>query len=176
MSYPLPDRDAPRDEQHSSIDEVIDRTRDGDTLDNAVYVLNCQAPSNKSQLQSLKNQADISGQVYDDEALVADHLYYVGWSNRPVYRILAHLRASQESARFTKIYPPVAIEEIRWFDSKKEAKRKEPEVADEYRNMTVDLQSLDQRDDVDREDGIIEWYEIVQEIKEFDERTYAYSL
>jgi len=176
MSYSLPDRDAPRDEQRSSIDEVVGRTRDGDTLDNAVYVLKCQTPSDKRQLQALKSQANISGQVYDDEALVADQLYYVGWSNRPVHRILAHLQADQESARFTKIYPPVAIEEIRWFDSKKEAKRKEPEVANEYRNMTVDLQSLDQRDDVDREDGIIKWYEIAREIKEFDERTYAYSL
>lgn len=134
MSNTLPPRDAEIAEQRDEISRIVSSTRDEPEWENAVYVLKCHTPDNEAELQRFKEKVDAFTEYssYDIKALVADEIYYVGWTNRPIERILDHLRAEDEGAQFTKVYQPLAVKEIRWFQSSEAAKQAEGSVAGEY--------------------------------------------
>lgn len=173
MSYTLPSRNIEIAEQRDEISRIVSSTRDNPDCENAVYVLKCRTPENESEVQEFKKNVDAytGYNSYDIKALIAEDIYYVGWTNRPTGRILDHLRAEDEGAQFTKVYQPIAIEEIRWFQSPKAAKQAEHSVAGEYTaDMTIDLSSLES----DGEE--LKWSDIISEIKQFERRSFAYSL
>ena len=172
LSYELPSRDDRPERQKDRVVEIV-KNRDGfEEGRDAVYVLKCVSPTNRSDIQP---PHDGYGNTYLDKALLADHLYYVGWSNQVAHRILQHVRGTSQGANFTKQYPPKTIQEIRWYDSEKEVKAEEGTVAEEYTQRVVDLSRLDEMENVDKTDNIVEWYEIVNSINEF-EISIAYSL
>ena len=178
MSNPLPPRDADIADQRDEISRIISSTRDDPGCDNVVYVLECRTPDNEAELQKFKQNVDAftDYSIYDIKALIADEVYYVGWTNRPIGRILDHLRAEDEGAQFTKVYQPIAIEEVRWFQSSKAAKQAESSVAKEYNHyistdMTIDLAYLE----TDGQE--LKWTDIMAEIDQFERpRSFAYSL
>lgn len=178
MTNALPPRDSEIAEQRNEISRIVSSTRDISGGENAVYVLECRTPENEAELQRFKKSVNAftDYSTYDIKALVAEELYYVGWTNQPIERILDHLRAEDEGAQFTKVYQPIAIEEIRWFESPEAAKEAEGSVASEYNHyrsadMTVDLASLDTGGEE------LEWSDIVAEINQFERpRSFAYSL
>lgn len=178
MRNTLPPRDAEIAEQRDEISRIVSSTQDDPNCENVVYVLKCRTPEDEAELQRFKENVDAFTDYssYDIKALVADELYYVGWTNRPIGRILDHLRAEEQGAQFTKVYQPIAIEEIRWFQSSKAAKQAEGSVAGEYNHyqsadMTVDLASLE----TDGEE--LKWRDIASEIKHFERpRSFAYSM
>lgn len=171
MSKALPSRDAPLDEQQERVEEIVQEFRWPEDFQNAVYVLECFCPDDKSEIRPSHEEYG-SSQV--EEALLADYLYYVGWTNRVVQRILQHVRGDSQGANFTMQYPPVTVQEIRWYGSESEAKRQERELADEYTRRVVDLSELDDEPSVDATDGVVEWYELVRAIDDF-EIAIAYS-
>lgn len=176
MSNTLPSRDSKKATQRKKISNIISSTKDCHNYDNIVYVIECQTPDDEKELKKFKKAAGLSTDYvgYDYVTLIADKFYYVGWTNRPTQRILVHLRGEKESARFTKIYQPIAIEEIRWFESEKKAKEAEELVTKEYNDWssvnTVDL------DSVETNKKEVEWCDIVSEIKEFERpNSFAHS-
>ena len=142
-----------------------------DANKNGVYVLKCHSPTNQNDIRS---PHDGYGSTSVNEALLADHLYYVGWSNRVAHRILQHVRGTTQGANFTKQYPPETLQEIRWYDSEKRAKAQEEAVTEEYTQRVIDLSRLDEMETVNKTDGVVECNEIVNAIDEF-EISIAYS-
>jgi predicted GIY-YIG superfamily endonuclease len=171
MSYELPSRDDPPEEQEKIISEIIQDVDGFEASKNAVYVLKCHSPTNRNDIRS---PHDGFGSTHVDEALLADHLYYVGWSNRVAHRILQHIRGTTQGANFTKQYPPETLQEIRWYKSEKQAKTQEEAVAEQYTQRVIDLSKLDEMESVNKTDGVVEWHEIVNAIDEF-EISIAYS-
>jgi len=171
LAYELPSRDDPPEQQKNQIVEVVKNFDGYNKSENAVYVLKCLSPTNP---RDIRPSHDGCGNTWTDQALLADHLYYVGWSNRLVHRILQHVQGTVQGANFTKQYPPKQIQEIRWYDSEKEAKAQEEAVAEEYTQRVVDLSRLDEMETATKTDCVVEWYEIVNAIEEF-EISIAYS-
>lgn len=100
MSNALPPRDAEKAEQRDEISRIVSSTRDDPDRENVVYVLECRTPENEAELQRFKKNVDAftDYSTYDIKALVAEELYYVGWTNQPIERILDHLQAEDEGA------------------------------------------------------------------------------
>jgi predicted GIY-YIG superfamily endonuclease len=177
MSYTLPPRDAPKEKQKGKISDIVSSTHESPDSENIVYVLQCRTPEDEIELQEFKQSVDsfTDYSTYDLKALIAEEFYYVGWTNRPVGRILDHLRAEDEGAQFTKVYQPIAVEEIRWFESPEAAKEAEGSVASEYNhfrsaNMMVDLSAIETNKK-------LEWVDIVAEIDQFERpQSFAYSM
>jgi predicted GIY-YIG superfamily endonuclease len=165
MSYKLPSRSDSLERQENHISEIIQSYDGFDGNENAVYVLKCHSPAHKNDIRPPHDEYE---PTYVDEALLADHLYYVGWSNRVAHRILQHIRGTAEGANFTKQFPPETLKEIRWYDSEKRAKGQEAAVAEEYTQRVIDLSKLDEMETVNKTDGVVEWYEIANAIDEFE--------
>jgi len=178
MNYELPSRGAKKSKQRDEISRIVSCTRDDPVTENVVYVLECRTPENEAELRKYKKNANVFVEYskYDIKSLIAEKVYYVGWTNRPVGRIFDHLRAENEGAYFTKVYQPISIEEIRWFETKEAAKQAEGSVAGEYNNfggsdMSVDLSAIETSGQV------VEWSDIVAEIDQYDHpRSFAYSM
>jgi predicted GIY-YIG superfamily endonuclease len=178
MTHTLPPRDAEIAEQRDEISRIVSSTRDDSGRENIVYVLQCRTPENEAELQEFKKSVNAFTEysTYDIKALVAEEIYYVGWTNRPIGRILDHLRAEEEGAQFTKVYQPIAIEEIRWFESSEAAKKAEGSVAGEYNQYRSDEKSVD-LSSLEAGGEELAWSDIVAEINQFEHpRSFAYSL
>lgn len=68
-----------------------------------------------------------------DSAYEADEIYYVGMSNDVSRRITDHVLGTKSGAMFTKLFPPVKIHDVEYFETRKEAKKKEQEVAEDLK-------------------------------------------
>lgn len=89
-----------------------------------------------TETSNMKDDLYISYPYWIEKCYEVENIFYVGWSNTVVERITDHI--TDDGALFTKIFPPVKIEEIRWYPSKKMAKKAEGSVADEYSDIKSD--------------------------------------
>lgn len=83
-----------------------------------------------TETNNTQDNAYISYPYWIEYCYKANHIFYVGWSNRVDKRITDHITSN--GALFTKIFSPIKIEEIRWYPSKSAAKEAERKVAREY--------------------------------------------
>jgi predicted GIY-YIG superfamily endonuclease len=87
----------------------------------------------KNESNEIEDDLYISYPYWIERCYKAKNIFYVGWSNDVEDRIMKHL--TDDGALFTKIFPPIKIEEIRWYSSKQTAKKAEGDVADEYSDV-----------------------------------------
>jgi len=139
VEYELPKRSLKKSWQEDILREFIDEFRP-EGLEYAVYVLECSSPNRRNEIEDPHDGRKIKV----DQALAHDRLFYVGWTKNIVQRICQHNRGLSKAAKFTQQYPPINIQEIRWYESERIARQKESDVAKEYENQTREaVRSID---------------------------------
>lgn len=130
----LPTRSSSKRAQKNKVEQLVADEIGELDWEATVYVLRCTSPENTNEVLNLRRDAgqDEKLDSRDKRAIVATRVYYVGWTNKPVDRLLSHIRATSDGAWFTSRYEPTHLEEIRVYNSKDAAKRAESTVEKEY--------------------------------------------
>ncbi|RDI70541.1 GIY-YIG nuclease family protein [Halopelagius longus] len=100
-----------------------------DRLRPCVYIIECKCPNKISNIE----QPHEGPMVRVGEGLTSKRLFYVGSSIRIIERLYEHNRGLTGAAKFTQQYRPIELVELRWYNSKEQAREQESIVAEEYR-------------------------------------------
>lgn len=129
MKTNLPGRGSDSKRQEEQVDRIIGVDEQQREEEFATYVLECHCPSSLSNCESEAIPPEL--------ALIADQLFYVGCTKGIRSRLLDHVRG--RGPIFTETYPPKNVQEIQWFDTAEEGKRREKNLAYKYRAPSIQL-------------------------------------
>jgi len=146
-SYRLPKRDGDIDKQREEINRIL--AEFDDPGEYAVYTLRCETPdSQQDVIERLDEYYDITDEdtrdyrpMWTKRIEYADEFYYVGMTNDPAQRLLAHVRGISSAALVTTEFPPRELVSIEWYPDEESAEKGESEQSrnlDDY-DLTVNL-------------------------------------